>query len=69
MIRGRLLRLFWPLAIWIAVFGARTVGCKRQGTPAGVKTPARPTIRYNYPSPPPTPTLRPGIPVLTTEPQ
>ena len=66
MRRGRLIRLLWPLAIWIAVFGWRTVACKRKPDESGKAR--RPTVHYNYPPPLPTVTFRPGFtPVIPPE--
>jgi hypothetical protein len=66
LLRSRLVRLFWPLAIWAAVLAFRTVGCKKKETPSGKNVPGK--ITYNYPTPQPTYTFRPGVsPVIPPE--
>lgn len=65
----RLPGLVVPLAIWVAVFGWRTVACK--GKPEAAKDSGKakiPTIVYRYPPVEATPTFRPGLtPVILPE--
>jgi hypothetical protein len=70
MIR-RLVRLFWPVTILLAVFAWRAVGCKQQPQVEG-KGPKRHPTRmgmYTYPPAPPTATIRAGVTSLPLEPQ
>ena len=69
MKRRRILTLLWPLVIWIAVFGWRTVACKAKPEAEKDSKKKMPTIVYHYPPPPPTITIGKGVTTLPLEPQ
>ena len=67
--RMRALRAFWPLGVLLVLFAWRSTACKKKEQPTGGRKGAHPAITYNYPTPQPTYTVRPGVSVPTVQPE
>lgn len=64
-----LLRAFWPLALLLVLLAWRATACKKKEQPGGGRRGAHTPITYNYPTPQPTYTVRPGVSVPTAQPE
>jgi hypothetical protein len=53
--------MFWPLALLLAAFAYRAVGCKGRGADEKKKWPTQLTVRFTYPPVKATMTIPPWV--------